>query len=226
MKNFKLDFVPTPNRMVYLFAGTPFSAPKEFRRAGYEGCRMFCRVLVRKLDSASLYGYGSEADLNANSHPETELALVEAMNSLEVGIAGNFKKWRYNNIFINVLVTAEVSVSHITSVIHTLSRRYSNQLKRLQVDQCEFAVPLRDPATGLTQLFRFYSCNPTGYSLQVQAYIEVEDKEGSKFLEVFDVEDGASAASSSEADGARYWDNKPLDVPYPVALPLQTQRAV
>lgn len=233
MKNFKLTFVPTPNRMVYLFAGEPNSTPKEFRRAGYGGHRLFCRVLVRKLDSATLYGYnGNEADLNANSHPETELALVEAMNSLEVAIAGNYKKWRYNNIFINVLVTTEVSVEHILDVVYMLGGRYGNQMKRLNIDQCEFSMGIKDPISQKTQRYRFFAQNPTGYSLQVQPYLELPGSDGETILEAVELEQSAKTnswtrtESFAQVGGALHWDQKNVNVPYPVSLPLQTQRAV
>lgn len=61
-------------------------------------------------------------DLDLDAHPETEFAFVEALNALEVAIGGDYRTWRYNSIFLNVLVEAVMDLRYIEAVIRMLAK--------------------------------------------------------------------------------------------------------
>eukprot|EP01006_Ploeotia_vitrea_P038946 TRINITY_DN66291_c5_g2_i1.p1 TRINITY_DN66291_c5_g2~~TRINITY_DN66291_c5_g2_i1.p1 ORF type:complete len:1951 (+),score=1116.81 TRINITY_DN66291_c5_g2_i1:135-5855(+) len=57
LSNFNLQFMPTSNRMVHVFAAHPIESELEKskrRRGAYDGRRMFARVMVRRVDAAYL----------------------------------------------------------------------------------------------------------------------------------------------------------------------------
>lgn len=64
----------------------------------------------------------SYSELDLDAHPETEIAFVEALNALEVALAGQYKAWRNNSIFLNVLVEAAMDLKYVDVVIRVLAK--------------------------------------------------------------------------------------------------------
>jgi len=248
----------------------------------YDGRRFFIRTLVRKLDGGALFqdadsssdgptrggviqtpfhsgaggsssveGY-SESDLDA--YPETEFAFVEALNALEIAMAGDATRspFKFNSIFLNVLVEAIIDVKYIEAVIRLMARRYASKIKRLHVAVVEFNICIKPPvddahadsamspasASAASIAYRFIATNPTGYNLLVDTYQERKDPTTGKiFFKLVHnhdqhgrsmVYDGAqqSAESMSSSLSSFSWDGLEVSTPYPVSTPFQKQRQV
>lgn len=135
-----------------------------------------------------------------DAHPETEIAFVEALNSLELAQASSgtgsgskngiyasatpSSRWLYNHVFVNVLVEVKLyDVHYIEAVIRTLTRRYSDKITRLNVTHVEFAMSVRtSPQSTRGTHCRFVCSNPTGFSLCVDAYSEQFDRATGKIV--------------------------------------------
>ena len=234
LHNFDLRFVPTTNRMVHLFAAYPAKEPgagvplhgtvtnpmTERKVDGpYDGRRLFVRTIVRKVDSAHLYRVSDPNDLDLDAHPETEVAFVEALNSLELAVGSEVKQWRQNSIFLNLLVEVVVDVDYIEAVIRLLAKRYSDKIRRLHVATVEFTLTTKPAIDSLTtHAYRFYCSNPTGYVLNIDIYQERRDPHSGKivFKYLKPVTDKTSYVG--------YWDGLDIYTPYPVSTPFQKQR--
>lgn len=139
------------------------------------------------------------------------------MNALELGIAGNNKKWRYNHIFINVLnASEEVTVEFLASVVRKLARRYANKINNLGVAELEIAIPVS--AKGEVTNYRFVCTTPTREVLSVDLYKTVQESDGSSRFEfVTDLSFGNTGAYHA-------LHGKPTHEPYPTISPLRRQR--
>eukprot|EP00456_Euglypha_rotunda_P022304 TRINITY_DN18866_c0_g1_i5.p1 TRINITY_DN18866_c0_g1~~TRINITY_DN18866_c0_g1_i5.p1 ORF type:complete len:285 (-),score=42.70 TRINITY_DN18866_c0_g1_i5:18-872(-) len=134
LANFSINFVPSPNRTVHIFAAYP-ATPITIKKPGqYDGRRFFVRTIVRKLDTIS-GGPSDKVELDA--HPETEFAFVEALNSLELAVGNENGGWKYNCIFLNFLVEVSMDVEYLEAVIRALAKRYREKINRLCVYQVE-----------------------------------------------------------------------------------------
>ena len=234
LHNFDLRFVPTTNRMVHLFAAYPAREPgagvplhgtvsnpmTERRLDGpYDGRRLFVRTIVRKVDSAHLYRVTDPEDLDLDAHPETEVAFVEALNSLELAVGSDARQWRLNSIFLNLLVEVVVDVDYIEAVIRLLAKRYSDKIRRLNVAQVEFTITTKpEPDSATTHAYRFVCSNPTGYVLLIDTYQERRDQTSGKIVFKF------LKRAQDHSDYTGYWDGLDIYTPYPVHSPFQKQR--
>jgi len=203
LSNYKLRFVPTSNRNVHLFEGVPASYPRN-PRDPYDGRRFFARVLIRKLDSAEISDNNS---LNTSAYPEMETAFVEALNSIAMSVAGNYRKWRYHHIFINVLKVEGKGPTQefVESWIRLLGKRYADKIRRLDVSTFELAISLQNKD------YRIVGQAPTREVLNVNSYQVVNNK--LKYL-------GNTPAELRFPD----LEGERADAPYSVCLPLQQKR--
>ena len=229
--------------------------PASASTTAYDGRRFFVRTLVRKLDGASLFGQGSgssasssslaaavESDLDA--YPETEFAFVEALNALEIAMGDTgsaVSPFKFNSIFLNVLVEAAIDVKYIEAVIRLMARRYATKVKRLYVAVVELNINIiSDNGHGNGEeatctAYRFIATNPTGYNLLVDTYIERKDEATGKiYFKLVNKNDqhGRSMVysdCSTMTDAiacSPSWDGLEVSSPYPVSIPFQRQRQV
>lgn len=239
LTNFNVKFVPTTNRMVHLFEADPLESmipsTDVVRRSGAGNVRYFARVIVRAVDSHGLINQGlalrssSFGDVDVSEyetdegkraldfHPETEFAFVEALNSLEVAMGGGKKLCRGNNIFINVLVEAVLSVDYVEAVIRMLAKRYAEKVHRLGVETVEFACVARPSPDAPAVPLRFVATNQTGAALYVDVYAMVRQNKGGLSQTVFKlIKKGGSTSGELDSMDA--------STPYPVVTHLQPQR--
>jgi len=206
--------------MVHLFAAFPIKDDRKVAPGQYDGRRFFARVIVRHVDSGLItprddFKLGiamhsiSLDDLDA--HPETEVAFVEALNSLEVAIGSESSKWRHNSIFLNVLVEAAVDLRYIEAVIRMLAKRYAEKIRRLQVDSVEFVIHNRPPGATEAVPLRFVCWNPTGAVLNVDVYAQHRENDKTVLRSLHPRRKGAL-------------DGQDVNTPYAVRVPLEEQR--
>jgi acetyl-CoA carboxylase/biotin carboxylase 1 len=137
LSQYTLRSIPTSNRSVHLFEGIPNSYPQN-RRDPYDGRCLWGRVLLQKLSSTD-----QGEDSGGHAYPEIEFTFVKALSALELAIAGQSKKWRYNHIFINVLANnTSLQPSTVESLIRAIARRYADKVRRLNLAELEIAIPL------------------------------------------------------------------------------------
>jgi len=260
--NFDIQSVPTNNRMVHVFAAYPAkekgkglalppstSTSKQAQahaqrterasQAPYSGQRFFVRSLIRKLDSAGLYDEDNIEDLDLDAHPETEVAFVEALNALEIAMGGETKKWRFNSVFLHMLVETTLTPEYIEAVIRLLGRRYDNKLRRLNVALVELSVAIRTggkdeqrqkSTTGRLSTdddhvkhYRFVCTNPTGYVLNIDQYLETADDSGKQVFKYLKPKRGISRVTEHERG---VWDGQETTEAYPTTSKLQHKRMV
>ena len=237
LHNFDLRFVPTTNRMVHLFAAYPAKEPgagvplhgtvanpmaerKAAEGGAYDGRRLFVRTIVRKVDSAHLYRVSDPSDLDLDAHPETEVAFVEALNSLELAVGSDARQWRLNSVFLNLLVEVVVDTDYIEAVIRLLAKRYSDKIRRLNVSMVEFTITTKpEPDSATTHAYRFYCSNPTGHVLNIDIYGERRDQTTGKIIFKY-----LRRPADQHSDYVGAWDGLDIYTPYPVHTPFQRQR--
>jgi len=212
LTNFKVNMVPTKNRLVHLFAGENPNATAS--RRGPEPGRLFARVLVRNLDSMPLY---SEDESVTDQSSEIERAFLEALNAIEIAYSGDLAKYRHNHIFINVLVPSDLSLSSIQKIFRHLARSHSNKVTSLRVSHVELAIPIKSGKQ--IQPHRLYFSNPTGYMLWVDSYKIIN---GAHEL----IEDLEAKKMGHISEYKPYFAGKSITEPYPVSEPLQKQRTI
>eukprot|EP00457_Paulinella_chromatophora_P000115 gb/GEZN01000115.1/.p1 GENE.gb/GEZN01000115.1/~~gb/GEZN01000115.1/.p1 ORF type:complete len:2290 (+),score=335.54 gb/GEZN01000115.1/:133-6870(+) len=167
---FRFQHVDSANRNVHLFQANPEPKVKP-DRTGYDGRRFFVRTILRKLEPLPQF----EDQLDLAAHPETEYAVVQALNSLEIAIGSAHGKYRFNHLFFNVLSETSLTVQQLEDIIWRLARRYGDKMLRLCVMEAEFDVRVKDEDSDYTIAYRFVCRNETGVSLEVERYAARED---------------------------------------------------
>jgi biotin carboxylase/acetyl-CoA carboxylase carboxyltransferase component/biotin carboxyl carrier protein len=222
LDNYDIQYIPTNDRKVHLFEGIPKEYAPSSDRDKYDGRSLYARVMIRKLESTSLQLYSKAETLSLNAYPEIEYSFVAALNALETAIAGNSKKWRYNHIFINVLVTSYLlNPSFVANIVRALSRRYADKVRRLNVSELELAMLLAPKnGQGPASRYHFFCTTPTREVLNIALLKVVDEIDGlpAHFEFVSDFEAG------QQPDEVHYLHGKLLREPYPTTSPLRRQR--
>ncbi len=189
---------------VHLFLATPAEKVKP-DRTGYDGRRYFVRTVLRKIEPMPEHDQ-SKDDLAAN--PETEYAVVQALDALEIVMGSDRTKYRFNHLFFNVLSKSSLSREEIESLVARLARRYGDKLLRLNVMEMEFDVTTTDPTKGSTSS-RFVCRNETGVSLEVETY---------------EVDGNTLVYKGPKMPSDAVWNGKNVLDPIPVYHPLDPKR--
>lgn len=183
LSNFKVRLVPTPNRVVHVYAAQPRdgegakpSSAEESSSSnrGAVRLRYFVRAIVRQTARIPTL------DSVYEQYPGPERMFVECLDALNLAMGDALADTNIpvgnNHVFLNVLPVANVGPEYIETVIKILARRYADRLRRLRVSQVEFKINVQStPASPVIPL-RLISSNPTGYVLRVDTYVESRDE--------------------------------------------------
>ncbi len=162
LSNFKIRLVPTPNRVVHVYAAEPQTPAGAAGKAGGAGAaaaagagagegggrgqsrmRFFVRAIVRQTARIPTL------DSVYEQYPGPERMFVECLDALSVAMGDALQDTNLpvgnNHIFLNVLPVANVRPEYVEQVTKILARRYADRLRRLRVSQVEFKIHVNVP---------------------------------------------------------------------------------
>ncbi|NDC39635.1 MAG: hypothetical protein EBZ48_16610, partial [Proteobacteria bacterium] len=147
LSNFRVRLVPTPNKVVHVYAAHARGSDAGGAAAGGGSVpvRYFVRAIVRQTTRVPTL------DSVYEQYPGPERVFVECLDALNIAMAdamlsdtalpvGN------NHIFLNVLPVATVPPEYIETVIKILAKRYADRLRTLRVSQVEFKIIVQAPS--------------------------------------------------------------------------------
>lgn len=147
--------------------------------------RLFARGLVRFISALGLRmaagedGGAAVVDLDRHEpRNESEAALQEALLSIEsamVALGPSAEEFRDNHIFLNFLLTSEVSMPD--EFLRSLFRRYESVVSRCRVTCVEVRLTVSINAST-SQVVRFVLTDPTGHILVIDRYVEETGPDG------------------------------------------------
>lgn len=115
-----------------------------------------------------------------------------------------------NHVFLNFKALFNISARHFEDILEQVLKRHESRLFQERVTDIEIRVFIKCPETMKPVPHRFFISNKSGYVINIEAYNEVNGKEGSTIL------------NSLSKKG--YFDQKSVSLPYSVKDWLQPKR--
>ena len=217
LSNYNVRSLTSGNKNVHLYVGSP--KRRALLRAKIDGPikkRIFVRAVVRQTDRID-----DETKLDSvyDAYPGPERMFVDALNALDLAIgqqeSSGASQFGNNHVFLSVLPEAVVDPQYIEAVIRILASRYGKMLRRLNVTQVEFRINARFTPESPKIPVRLIACNPTGFVLRVESYVEARDPNSAS---------GSAIFTSIGDDGQGDLEGMPVTTPYPVAHAFDRHR--
>jgi acetyl-CoA carboxylase/biotin carboxylase 1 len=201
---FNIKLVPTGNNGVHLYRATPKKSA--IQAAGVRG-KIAHRYFVRSISRSATDG-GSNF---------LETAFLEALSALEVANGADQSHMggqaQSNNIFLNILPTAEVNLEEVSATINTMIEQYTKDVLRLKVALVEIKINAKFSPQAPKVTVRFVVTNPTGYVMRVEAYVETKQPST-----------GQIVLSAIGGGGDSSLDGYPVGSPYQVVEDFERNR--